>query len=673
MGIMPPNAHIKVIVNIPSPSAVARHRVCYRTSLILNLILVVTLFITIYASILMLVILATPDNPRMFARSPALTNSPSGGYAPVWVDCPSDLSVRQPTLAGPLASKETDYIQKRTLKSVPYWRSYLSRAGLSEFDIELFLKKASTQGAVTGLTLPNVGLALSGGGPRAALIGAGMVHAFDDRNPDAVRAGTGGIIQLANYVTGLSGGSWFTGSWSTSNFPDARELVTTWRLQQDNQPLDWDTVKKLPPAVKIAREKANAGFPASLCMVFDDWEAFPVSSVAHNHIEPGHRNSHGPLVLIRNAPDYGKSVLFNSIRDVPAFQNYDAPFPIIVATSRGEKGRSDIDLHTPSYEFTPYEFGVWHPSMNGFIPIDYLGTSMLDGKTIPQSPCVKGFDNAAFIMGSSSNVLSEPFARNDQMTTWDNIVAGLYEYFTRHMYDEALVFNPFNGLGAESGPKRDFPDGKDTLLYLADGGLGGENMPLWPLMQPARNLDVIIAVDAQADGVGNTIDARGYSNGTSLYMTYQKTLQPDYKGYKFPKIPDYRSDFTQLGLHQRPSLFGCNETDAPLVIYFPNYFMVAETDFTTIQASYTQAEVDSVFDNGFAIATQSLGKIKENTALSQGIEENIHRARKAPDWPTCVACSLIDRQLQRDGIPRTSQCEACFRQHCYVDSASHRP
>ncbi|KAI9621583.1 hypothetical protein H4Q26_015589 [Puccinia striiformis f. sp. tritici PST-130] len=484
MGIMPPNAHIKVIVNIPSPSAVARHRVCYRTSLILNLILVVTLFITIYASILMLVILATPDNPRMFARSPALTNSPSGGYAPVWVD----------------------------------W-----------------------------LTLPNVGLALSGGGPRAALIGAGMVHAFDDRNPDAVRAGTGGIIQLANYVTGLSGGSWFTGSWSTSNFPDARELVTTWRLQQDNQPLDWDTVKKLPPAVKIAREKANAGFPASLV---DVW-----SLMIGKHF--------------LNAPDYGKSVLFNSIRDVPAFQNFDAPFPIIVATSRGEKGRSDIDLHTPSYEFTPYEFACWT-------------------EDDPQSPCVKGFDNAAFIMGSSSNVLSEPFARNDQMTTWDNIVAGLYEYFTRHMYDEALVFNPFNGLGAESGPKRDFPDGKDTLLYLADGGLGGENMPLWPLMQPARNLDVIIAVDAQADGVGNTIDARGYSNGTSLYMTYQKTLQPDYKGYKFPKIPDYRSDFTQLGLHQ------------------PSY-----TVSHTPTKLKRQAEVDSVFDNGFAIATQSLGKIKE--------------------------------------------------------------
>jgi hypothetical protein len=75
----------------------------------------------------------------------------------VWVDCPSDLSVRQPTLAGPLASKESEYITKRTLKSIPYWRSYLSRAGLSELDTESFLKKASDEGAAAGLTLPNVG------------------------------------------------------------------------------------------------------------------------------------------------------------------------------------------------------------------------------------------------------------------------------------------------------------------------------------------------------------------------------------------------------------------------------------------------------------------------------------------------------------------------------------
>jgi lysophospholipase len=32
-------------------------------------------------------------------------------------------------------------------------------------------------------------------------------------------------------------------------------------------------------------------------------------------------------------------------------------------------------------------------------------------------------------------------------------------------------------------------------LYLADGGWGGEVLPFWPLLQPERKLDVIIAID----------------------------------------------------------------------------------------------------------------------------------------------------------------------------------
>lgn len=60
------------------------------------------------------------------------------------------------------------------------------------------------------------------------------------------------------------------------------------------------------------------------------------------------------------------------------------------------------------------------------------------------------------------------------------------------------------------------------------------------------------------------------------------------------RIPDYRHEFTALGLHQRPSFFGCyDKTDVPLVIYFPNYYMVAATDFMTVQASYTVSHAHS--------------------------------------------------------------------------------
>lgn len=59
---------------------------------------------------------------------------------------------------------------------------------------------------------------------------------------------------------------------------------------------------------------------------------------------------------------------------------------------------SDIPLTGPLNElivdeFTPEEFGVWHPSLNAFIPIDYLGTSMFNGKASAHADCVKGMND----------------------------------------------------------------------------------------------------------------------------------------------------------------------------------------------------------------------------------------------------------------------------------------
>lgn len=72
---------------------------------------------------------------------------------------------------------------------------------------------------------PTVGLAVSGGGFRASLVGAGIFNAFDGRNKTAVKAGTGGILQLASYMTGLSGGAWFVSSLAINSFPTLHDLI----------------------------------------------------------------------------------------------------------------------------------------------------------------------------------------------------------------------------------------------------------------------------------------------------------------------------------------------------------------------------------------------------------------------------------------------------------------
>jgi lysophospholipase len=54
---------------------------------------------------------------------------------------------------------------------------------------------------------PKVGIAIGGSGLRAAQYGAGVLSALDARNESAKAAGTGGLLQVTSYLSGLSGAS----------------------------------------------------------------------------------------------------------------------------------------------------------------------------------------------------------------------------------------------------------------------------------------------------------------------------------------------------------------------------------------------------------------------------------------------------------------------------------
>ncbi|KAH9810193.1 lysophospholipase catalytic domain-containing protein [Melampsora americana] len=574
----------------------------------------------------------------------AIRNSPSGSYAPKKVICPEGLHVRQASIEGPLASQEEEYVASRAAQSIPIWKEYLSRVRLHDFSIEEFLKKAEAEGGKAGDTLPNIGLAFSGGGARATLVGASVLNALDSRNEEASMARTGGVLQLSNYVAGLSGGSWLIGSWAVSNFPTLPELNrTVWRLTNDNQPMDLATISRYPHFIRVAKEKKKAGFLASLV---DVWSAM----ISAHFI---------------NDDDEGNAVLFSSIRNVSHYKNHTAPFPIVVATSR-YKGTGDIVIGSPTYEFTPEEFGLWHPSLNAFIPMDYLGTSMQSGVPSHDDYCVKGYDNAGFVLGTSSNILSQS-ANSLPAGTFFRIFSRFWRLCVSGIYDEALIPNPFVGLGVGFGPGSGYPDRDSDKLCLADGSFAGEDIPLWPLVIPSRKMDVVFAVDARSDGIeSGSLTGIGYSNGTSIYNAYLKSQLPEYTAYPFPKVPDPALEFTEKGLHQRPSFFGCNET-SPLIIYFPNYYAASPTDVATVKATYTGKEIDGFFANGFAITTQATGASFED-GFSSGPELQDILNRAGPidktDWAACLACALIDRQRIRNGQPRTVQCETCFWKFC---------
>lgn len=89
----------------------------------------------------------------------------------------------------------------------------------------------------TNKTKPTrIAIAISGGGYRSMLIGAGVLEAYDNRTPESENH-LGGLLQSVSYIAGISGGSWLVMSNLVNNF------VPIHILKQDSN--SWDLQRQL--------------------------------------------------------------------------------------------------------------------------------------------------------------------------------------------------------------------------------------------------------------------------------------------------------------------------------------------------------------------------------------------------------------------------------------------
>lgn len=95
-----------------------------------------------------------------------------------------------------LHPEEIEYVNKRAADVLPdAWRDWIGGPNPQHgYNLDDFKGN-----------FPKVGMAVPGGGLRAALYGAACINALDARNDTAKAAGTGGLLQVASYLTGLSG------------------------------------------------------------------------------------------------------------------------------------------------------------------------------------------------------------------------------------------------------------------------------------------------------------------------------------------------------------------------------------------------------------------------------------------------------------------------------------
>lgn len=494
-----------------------------------------------------------------------------------------------------------------------------NRKKITDLEFEKFTRLLNISGTFEA---PTIGLAVSGGGFRSMLTGAGILGALDSRTPGSIGQ-LGGILQSSAYIAGISGGLWIVVNNLLNDGTPIFESIDNLKfdlqtpvlegvpnmdlkgirqridekdsshiqLNQTGTPMKNMLDRLVPTLVKsmFAPKVEKPGASArNIIKFYKD-----ISIEAQAKRNAGFRVSvidYWARTLARKVfPKYFRSTgfTFSSAAKLLSFQNYSQPFPIMTSIELVPSEEiSSRDSHI--FEITPFEFGSWDSYLGAFMNIKYLGTDMWNGKSVQtgskidqESICVSGYDTLAFLTATSSGLFNTLFRYVYKL------IPPLYEDNTPYIrqflqifgfasqpinsqqsYSEYAIYspNPFRGYKGDNQHGRSIDN--LTSLYLADGGEDGQNIPFSPYLVPARKVDAVLAYD-----MGSEVCNR--PNGSSLRALAQRyhashselkiPLFQDENGVLrrvFPKVLT-ADEFFSLRYHQRPVFFGCDMEDYP--------------------------------------------------------------------------------------------------------------
>ncbi|KAF2664806.1 hypothetical protein BT63DRAFT_98286 [Microthyrium microscopicum] len=462
--------------------------------------------------------------------------------------------------------------------------------------------------------MPTLALTSSGGGDRAMLIGAGIVKALDDRDSDSA---VSGLYQSMTYHAGLSGGSWLLTTLAGNNFDTISTLSEQlWEKTLVNNSL-WITHYATAPEAPFVKQdmldKAKAGFNVTVTEVWGRLIAWQL--------------------LLAKQEEEGTVYHLSDVRRTRAFRRFEGPYPIMTALGVEDINGPICDAadNATQYEFTPDEFGSWDKGVQAFTPTEFLGSKLSGGQPVKRFTCVRNFDDFGMVAGTSSTKFNEQCG-NSQLS----FIAQYLDPFVSPAQNNASTArqklyarypNPFHNVKAS--PKVS----SANELYLVDGGQANQNNPIWPLLQPARKVDVVFLNDNSADTDNN------WPNGTELLHTYQQAQLAGLT--RMPPVPD-AATFVNTGIFKRAAFFGCDDPKAVTIIWLPNaQYKSSPTPANTAssQFDYPANETRAMIRDGELIMTQ------EDDA----------------QWPVCVACAVAKKASRK--LPE--ECTACFDKYCW--------
>ncbi|ATY60660.1 lysophospholipase precursor [Cordyceps militaris] len=575
----------------------------------------------------------TPDDVEFLLRR-ATAQAPDG-YAPSEVTCPSTRPFIRDSSKSVLSPEEKAWLPIRRTETITHIKDFLKRASIPNFDSEKYLQNVDSNSSA----LPNIGIAVSGGGYRAMLNGAGAIKAFDSRSAGSTDKGNlGGLLQSATYLSGLSGGGWLVGSIFTNNFTTVQDAVASndiWQFGESilEGPKNIGIVEYYATIIDELDKKHDAGFNRSITDIWGRMLSFQLVKAKHG----------------------GPQFTFSSIANDTEFAAGRTPLPILVADSRAP-GEKNTTIESVLFEFSPWELGSTDPGMTGFAPLKFTGSKFDNGKLPDDAKCINGFDNVGYVMGTSSSLFNQIILRMESnpdkyqpKNIPKTVVAFISDLLTTlgDRSDDVADWTP--------NPFKNWNSGKNYVassdsLTLVDGGEDGQNVPFHPHTVDERKVDVVFAVDSSAD-------TSNWPDGAAPFATYQRTKSNSSAGTSFPTIPD-NNTFINLGLNTRPTFFGCNASSSsgpvpPLVVYLANYPYVFHSNLSTFTMSIENNVRDAVISNGWAVVTQM-------------------NSTRDTNWPTCVSCAMLSRSFDRTKTEVPAACKDCFSKYCWNGTVDSR-
>lgn len=401
--------------------------------------------------------------------------------------------------------------------------------------------------------IPNVAICCSGGGYRAMIGTLGALLGLEKI----------GILDCVNYISTLSGSTWFVAPWMASEITlnEYKETLKN-KVQKPLIIKNLDLQKTIKTLVKKIAFKQKI----SLVDIFGE--------LLTNTFLDEFKNQKHKLYLSESSKK---------------LESGKIPLPIYTA----------VETTTDNYnwfEFTPYEIGSI--SLNYYVKPWAFGRKFVDGESKSFSP----EQTLGFLMG----IFGSAFAAN-----YEEIINSINDNQTRGFYDLVYLLTSqpdWKKIRISPAKIRNFMYGIDEsilnnkkYLKLVDAGVA-INLPFPPLLKPERKIDLIIVCDFSTNA----------QSGTELKKAEKYAIE---NNLKFPEI-----DLKKLKNNIVTVFKDKKDPTVPVVIYCPliknhdysKSFHPSESDFcSTFNFSYTNEEFDKLCGLTKFNITQNKTKIIE--------------------------------------------------------------